>query len=189
MNKNALTLVGTLAAALTLVACGSSSPSARMSRTPTPTPTAPSWAVSYTAAELDDYNAALAALVAIEQREEPIWSGGKLTAVARAAFASDWFVPALPMRRLTSWQQNGAREEGLPRVLSSRLTSLTRDNGSSGIETLTIRQCVDSSGVVATQNGKVVPPSKGTRGVRSVEMDKLPNGEWRIFQIESAGKC
>lgn len=190
MNKIALTIVGTVIAALTVVACGSS-PSARQTVVPTPT-AVPSWASSYTPTQIADYEDALAAFAAIEIREAPIWSnpGHYTAASAGAIFRGDWSNANRPLHQLQSYIRNGIRVSGQPKVLSSRPGTVVSNSGGSGLEQITIRQCVDGSTVTATQNGRPLRPATAKRGVRVVEMFKTPGGQYLLFQVgEGPGAC
>lgn len=190
MNKLALTLIGSVVAALALVGCDSN-PSAHPTNS-TPSPTAPSWASSYTPAQVADYSAALAAFNAIESREAPIWANPSRYTLNRvgALFRQDWSNTARPRHQFQSYVSNGIRVSGLPKVISSRPGTFASNSGGSGLEQITIRQCVDGSTVKATQHGAPLQSGAPNRGVRLVEMFKTAGGQYLLFQVgEGAGSC
>ena len=191
VNKIALTAVGTVAAALMLVGCGSG-PSARPTSMPTPSTSQPSWASSYTPQQVGDYNAAMAAFSAIEAREAPVWANpGRFSrAEVESIFRHDWSNTARPLRQFETYLSNGVRVSGAPVVISSRPLSITPNSGGSGLEQITIRQCVDGSRVHASQHGSALPTAGEKRGVREVEMFKTPAGKYLLFQVgKGAGSC
>lgn len=192
MNKIAQTIAGTIAAALALTACGSSGSKTVPTPSSSATPTLPAWAASYTAAQLGDYNAALTAFNAIERREAPIWAnpGHFSSAQAGEIFRGDWSNTTRPLGQFATYRTNGVRVSGLPRVISSRLDAIASNAGGSGLEQITIRQCVDGSQVRATQRGAPVPSTGSKRGLREIEMFKTPGGQFKLFQVgEGSGSC
>lgn len=191
MNKIALTIVGSTAAALVLAGCGST-PSTKPTNSPTPSPAAPSWASSYTPAQVADYTAALTAFKAIGSREAPIWANPSRYTASQvtAIFRQDWSNTARPLHQFQSYLNNGIRVSGQPTVISSRPETIVSNSGGSGLEQITIRQCVDGSRVKATQRGTPLKSGASDRGVRLVEMFKTTAGQYLLFQVgEGAGPC
>lgn len=191
VNKLALTLIGSVVAALALVGCDSNL-SAHPTTSPTPSPTPPSWASSYTPAQIADYRAALAAFNTIESREAPIWANPSRYTRNQvgAIFRQDWSNTARPLHQFQSYVSNGIRVSGLPKVISSRPGAIASNSGGSGLEQIAIRQCVDGSTVKATQHGAPLKSGASERGVRLVEMFRTAGGQYLLFQVgEGAGSC
>ena len=191
VKKFALTIVGSVVAALFLAACGSN-PRAQPIDTPTLSPTEPSWASSYTPAQLADYNAALAAFGRIESREAPIWANPNRYTVTQVSriFNGDWSNTARPIHQFRAYVSNDIRVSGVPKVVSSRPGKIASNSGGSGLEQITIRQCVDGSTVTATQRGAPLKSGGADRGIRVVEMFKTVGGKYLLFQVgEGDGSC
>lgn len=192
VNKFALITVGSLTAALTLAGCGSGNPSAQPTPAPTSSATAPAWESSYTPSQIVDYSAALASFEAIQRREAPIWADPNRYTATQAGdvFRVDWSNTSRPLHQLAAYRANGVRVTGQPTVISSQLATITANSGGSGLEQITIRQCVDGSSVRATQHGTAVPPNSPKRGIREIEMFKTETGKYLLFQVgEGTGSC
>jgi hypothetical protein len=177
-----------------MAACGSGSPRAVPTITPTvttPTPTVPAWEAKFTAAQISDYNAALAAYKRLQVREAPIWANPTryTSAQAQAIFNADWLTPSVPMYRYRTYLDNHIRVIGIPRVLSSELSS-SKSDSATGLEVISIRQCVDGSATKGLQNGKPLPTTSHERGYRTVRLYKTRSGEYLMGSAEGGqGSC
>lgn len=190
--KHAATAIVTVGALLGLVACGSAKPTADPTpkTSPSATSTAPAWEAKFTAAQLNDYNTALATYTSIVSREAPIWANpSKYTAteVARI-FNQDWAVPGVPTYRYTSYVANHQRQGGVTKVLSSELMSVQSNSGGTGLEEIKISQCVDGRGITingepVTKVAKILPRSR-----LDFEMFKMTNGQYKLVTYPTSPK-
>lgn len=154
VNKIALTVVGSVFAALMLAGCGSSRPSALPTLTATPTnmPTTSSapWGGRFTAAQVVQINEAIrvidSARVAV----------ARLTvddATARSVFRRYYATPTVPEAQLKQAIQYRIKTTGSPSVVWTRPVRFgSFEGGKNNI--LTIDQCVDNSKVKTTVGGK-----------------------------------
>lgn len=189
----AILLVAVVSASM--AACGSGSPRAVPTITPTvttSTPTVPAWEAKFTAAQISDYNAALAAYERLQVREAPIWANPTryTSAQAQAIFNVDWLTPSVPMYQYQAYLQNHARSIGTATVLSSELLSATRVDH--GLVQIRIQQCVDGSTVKNTVNGQPLAGQRSPRASRTLALVKLPSGLIKLVSSASSkgsGSC
>lgn len=182
-------------ASASMAACGSGSPKALPTVTPTvtaPRPSAPAWEAKFTAAQISDYTAALAAYKRLQVREAPIWANptGYTSAQAQAIFNADWLTPSVPMYQYQAYLQNHARSIGSATVLSSELLSTTRVDH--GLVQIRIQQCVDGSTVKNTVNGQPLAGQRSPKASRTLALVKLPSGVIKLVSSASAkgsGSC
>lgn len=152
MNKLALTLVGSVVAALALVGCGASKPIALQTPTvrPTPTPSAPAWTSHFTSAQVTQINQAIGVVNASRL------AVARLTvddAAAKAVFSKFYATPSVPEAQLKQAITYRIRTTGVPSVVWTRPVRFGSFGG--GKENmLTIEQCVDNSKVKTTVAGK-----------------------------------
>lgn len=186
MNKLALTLVGTLVGALSLVGCGSSSPNARPTPSPTATATVPAWESSYTPDQIADYSSAVALYERIELDEAPLWAAGVVTSAARAKFSQHWANPNVPLNLLKFFQRSGVKTEGSPTLLTSQLLKVSQLAGVG--EILQIHECVDTASVHETQGGKAVR-NPYPHLARLIEVVKTPAGRFVAASVQALRAC
>ncbi|GAC1378634.1 MAG: hypothetical protein NVSMB48_00510 [Marmoricola sp.] len=153
MNKLALTIVGTVIAALALAACGSSKPSSLPTVNVTPTstrPASPVWASHYTSAQVAQISDAVKVINAARVAVAGLTADD---AAAKAVFNRYYVTPTVPEAQLKQAVQYRIKTTGAPTVLWTRPVKFSSFNGAKdGI--LTIDQCVDNSGVKTTVAGK-----------------------------------
>lgn len=189
----AIVLVAVVSASM--AACGSGSPKAAPTVTPTvtaPTPSAPAWEAKFTAAQISDYNAALAAYKRLQVREAFIWANPTryTSAQAQAIFDADWLTPSVPMYQYQAYLQNHARSIGVATVLSSELISAKPADR--GLVQIRIQQCVDGSKVKNTVNGQPLASQHSAKASRTLVLVELPSGAIKLVSSassEGSGSC
>jgi hypothetical protein len=179
-----------------LAACGSDDDPtplpAPTSTTPSssPSPTTPAWESKYTPEQIQAYNEALARWESYEQRAEPIWAKGKVTPAAKALFKEYWVSWAVPLNRLTFYEQVGDKVVGVPKVLWSRASKVA--NFSGGGISVTIQQCIDPSTIeVKHAPGAQVQEQKQGPYIRRISLTKAGATSYRVnglFDVTSGKK-
>ena len=149
------------------------------STSPTPTPSA--WESKYTQQQLQAYEAALTQWETYEQRSEPIWAAGKVTPTARQLFKEYWVNWAVPLNRLSFYEQVGDKVVGVPKVLWSRASEATIFKGR-GIS-VTIQQCIDPSTIeVEHASGTQVHQKKQGPYIRRISLAKADPSSYRVMR-------
>lgn len=194
MIRRPLTTAATLAAlTLTLTACGDddepdaipeSTPSSSSTAPtgPTETETTPSWEDDYKPAQVEAYEAALQRWESYEQRSETFWAKGKATPAAEGLFKEYFASPGWIVynERLKTYAQNDVTLEGLPTVLWSQPTAISKDGLS-----VEIKQCVDYTTRTAYQGGEPVErESWGDKPMtRTLTLSKPEGHNWLIYEV------
>jgi hypothetical protein len=161
-----LLAIGLLLLAACLVSCAgddTSSTTASSNSTPptvtpsessspsSPSPSAMGWEDQFTAAQLDEYRAALARWEDYERESQPLWADPDPSNETLAFFRQYFYAPSAMQNQLSTYAQVQIKISGLPTVLWSK--PLRIQNAA-----VTIRQCIDLSSQSVTQYGE---PTKG----------------------------
>lgn len=116
------------------------------------------------------FKQAKASLTAYDKASTPIWNAGKVTPHAKQVLSKYWVNPnsVLPVLHYL-WVHEITSKGPAPKVLSAAPTAVTKD-GTGSVNTITIRECLDTSKTKTFQAGK---PTKHTGGYKWVRVDTL----------------
>lgn len=162
---------------------GSSSTTAAepSSSLPDPTETTqPAWQAKYSEKEIAAYEEALDRFTTYEQGSEPIWRRGKATPAAEELFKEYFYTWQDQLRRLQTYEQVNVKITGVPSALNSRPT---RIKIASDGQSVTIRQCVDFTTSVVTQDGEPAPGASKVPLIRNIYLSRSTKPAatpWRI---------
>lgn len=156
--------------------------------TPTETPTATptkdpdAWRTKFKPAQLEAYDAALQRWEEYEARVEPIWAKGEATPAAEKLFKEYFPHPIWQdqFKQLQTYEQVKVKTVGTPEIYWSEAKSVTKSG--SGVQ---IRQCVDYTEVVGTQDGKPVVryPWIEKPQLRTIYLSQPDGYDWLIFGV------
>jgi hypothetical protein len=187
--RRATAAIAGVALAFSLASCSSDddkptpTPSTTQATTPA-TSAAPSWEDAYTPEQLAAYKEALARYTAYLNKSQPIWAAGKATPAAKKLF-QEYYIPwQAYLRQLEQFEQSNIRIARNADVLDSQATRISLDGGEAVV---TIRQCVDATGIGATQNDKPLANAYDTPQLTDVEMAQV-DGRWYITQLPTEPK-
>lgn len=159
-----------------------STPTETPTPTPTPTKDPDAWRAKFKPAQLKAYGAALQRWEEYEARAEPIWAKGEATPAAEKLF-KEYFPHPIWIDywdKLKTYQEVKVKTVGTPEIYWSEAKSITKSG--SGVQ---IRQCVDYSEVVGTQDGKPVVryPWIEKPQLRTIYLSQPDGYDWLIFGV------
>ncbi|MEO5665264.1 MAG: hypothetical protein ABIR39_18520 [Nocardioides sp.] len=148
---------------------------------PTPTLDPGSWESKFSAAQLEDYEAALQRWESYESRSEPIWAKGKATPAAEKLFKEFFPHPAWMdyWERLQGYGQINVRVSGTPTVYWSKAKSV----GASG-RSVQVQQCVDYTRVQRTQDGNEISRPAPKPQLRTIFLSQPEGYGWLIYGVK-----
>lgn len=154
-----------------------------------PTHAAPPYLASYTSAERAAYDAALTAHAAFVEQDRQFAAAGKPTQRAAAFYrrnSIDWVNDWASLAQLAN---NHVIVRG--RTIVKWVRPLTIEVGDPGAEVVVLRRCVDSSGLVVTQNGKPLgQPNLKEPHVFRVRLEKRATETWwRVGTAKQGAPC
>ena len=133
---------------------------------------------------MEAYESALKVWEEYERISEPIWAEGKATPAAKQVF----------QHYLTPWQAYWAqlldyekRHIQIDRNATTLASEPTRIEIAEDGTSVSIRQCVDSTNINATQNGEPLQMAFTTPQVREVSLNRIDD-DWRVSQIKASAK-
>ena len=189
IRRRAIVAVIAASCALTLSGCQGSTdagpaPTTSAATTPSPTATTPAWQSRYTKNEIAVYEAALGHWEAYERASEPIWARGSATPAAKKLFQKYLTPWQAYWAQLMDYEQQKIRIGHNAETLSSEPTriKIAKDGVS-----VSIRQCVDSTKIGATQDGTPLQMAFTTPQLRDVNLNRA-DGRWLVSQIKSSTK-
>lgn len=188
-RRRAIVAVIAASCALTLSGCQGSTdagpaPTTSAATTPSPTATTPAWQSRYTKNEIAVYEAALGHWEAYERASEQIWARGSATPAAKKLFQKYLTPWQAYWAQLMDYEQQKIRIGLNAETLSSEPTriKIAKDGVS-----VSIRQCVDSTKIGATQDGTPLEMAFATPQLRDVNLNRA-DGSWLVSQIKSSTK-
>jgi hypothetical protein len=181
-------LVAAVVATL-LAACGGSDGTTKSKRTPnrtttTPVPTAKGWESKFSDDELRAYREALIRWGDYKAAIQPFNAAGDATAAAKKVYQRYVIPWQVYFKRLERNAAAGIRIARPSKVLDSRATRIRLDSAGSSV---TIRECVDSTDIGATQNGKPLANAFDSAQISDVILSQV-NGDWLVSSIPKAAK-
>ena len=157
--------------------------------TPSASPSVPPYLASYSVEQRHAYDAALAAHSAFVEQDRQFAAVGKTTKQAAAYYrrnSIDWVADWATLAQLAN---NGVTVTGRTTVKWVRPVSIDLDGLSADV--IVLRRCVDSSGLVVSQDGKrLEQPNLKIPHVFRIRLEKRA-GEtwWRVGTAKPGAPC
>ncbi|MDX6310289.1 MAG: hypothetical protein QOI06_3335 [Nocardioidaceae bacterium] len=143
----------------------------------TPTSTLPSTLVGYSAKERTAYLAAVRAYNEFSRRNDSFYAAGRTTGAAKRfyqRYAVDW---STAWGNLAQAANNHVKVTGSTNIVWTKPQSIKL--GQSMGDVVVLRRCLDESGWVVTQNGKVLDqPQLKQPHVDTIRLEKHPGEDW-----------
>jgi hypothetical protein len=146
------------------------------------TPAAQTWKSNYSTEELDAYGEALARWTAYKSAIEPHNASGRATTAAKRVY-QEFVIPwQVYYQRLQRNESVGVKIARQATVLASKATRIVLDPSGSSV---TIEECVDASGIGATQNAEPVVSPFDQPQLSTVVMAEV-DGKWLVSDTPNA---
>lgn len=163
-------------------------PSSAIGSTDEPTPTSPTptldpdaWRSNFSAAQLEDYEAALKRWESYESRSEPIWAKGEATPAAEKLFKEFFPHPAWMdyWERLQGYEKINVKVSGTPTVYWSKAKSVSASGSS-----VQVQQCVDYAPVQRTQDGNEISRPAPKPQSRTIFLSQPTGYDWLVYGVK-----
>ena len=181
--------VVTVTVAFALVSCsdGTNDPAPRSTTISTraaPPPSADAWQSNFDDDQLKAYRDALKRWEAFRVAIQPINAAGRATPEAKRILR-DYIIPwQAYFKRLQTNEAAGIRIARSAEVLSSKATRIKLDDAGGSV---TIRQCVDSTGMGATQDGEPLTSAYDGPQISDVTLSEVDE-RWLVTNTSDASE-